>query len=111
VLLASPADDVQLRVRSLRPVDETLQRRALERGQVLAGEEAHEIGRGEDGLAVDFLQWIPCFEEGSRRTRQLVRRAGSGSRGAVRVACKCGLRYDHRRCDRALDSTRRWSDG
>jgi hypothetical protein len=72
MLLAAAADDVQLRVVQVRPLDQPGQRRALERRQVLAGEIADKIGSGEDGLAVNELQWwfLPCAE-GSVSPRQL----------------------------------------
>ena len=42
----------------MRTLDQpAMQDRPLERGQVLAGQVAHEIGRREDRLAVDQLQW------------------------------------------------------
>ena len=55
MLEAAAPDHVELAVLASRPVDKVLQRRPLERGEVLAGEIANEIGRGEDGLAVDQL--------------------------------------------------------
>ena len=61
MLEAAAADDVELAVLTDRPVDEAGQRRPLERGEVLAGEIANEIGRGEDGLAVDQLHRCTFF--------------------------------------------------
>src|SRR5918992_429600 len=74
VLEPPAADDVELWIAPLRAVDEPGQRRALERGEVLAGQVADEIGRGEDGLAVDQLhrfRWspscvsLPCARDSS----------------------------------------------
>ena len=55
MLEAALLDDVQLRVVSDRALDEARQAGQLERREVLAGEEADEVGGREDGLAVDQL--------------------------------------------------------
>ena len=55
VVKSSTADDLKLRIGSARAHHEAMQRRALKCSQVLAGEEAHQIGRRVDGGAVDQL--------------------------------------------------------
>ena len=55
MLESALTDDVELTVLAHRLRHEAGQRRPLERGEVLAGQVADEIGRGEDGLAVDQL--------------------------------------------------------
>jgi len=51
--------DVQLRVLAHRPLHQARRGRELERGQMLAGEEADEIRGREDGLAADDLHEAP----------------------------------------------------
>ena len=58
VLEAALADDVELRVVAHRPLDEAGQRRALELGQVLAGEVGDEVRGGVDGPPVDRLHGL-----------------------------------------------------
>jgi hypothetical protein len=55
VLLAPTADDIELGIRSIRTLDQAAQGSGFERRQVLTGEVADQIGRGEDGRAVDQL--------------------------------------------------------
>ena len=55
MLEAAPADDVELGVVAHRALDQPGQRRALELGQVLAGEVADEVRGRVDGLAVDAI--------------------------------------------------------
>ena len=62
LLVLEPAilHHLQLRVFSYRPLDEPRRGRELERGEMLAGEEADEVGGREDGLSVDQLHEEPC---------------------------------------------------
>ncbi len=55
VLDAAPADDVELAIVAVRPLYEARERRALEGGEMLAGQVAHEIRGGKDGRAVNEL--------------------------------------------------------
>ncbi len=56
VLEASLADDVELAILAVRTIDQPGQRRALECGEMLAGQVSHQIGRRKDRLAIDQLQ-------------------------------------------------------
>jgi hypothetical protein len=58
VLLATPREHVDLRIVADRPLDESRDGRTLESREVLAGQEADEVGGAEDGLAVDELQLV-----------------------------------------------------
>ena len=60
MLESAPADDVELAILAHRLRHETRQRRPLERGEVLAGQVADEVGCREDGLAVDQLHRCVC---------------------------------------------------
>ena len=55
VLLAAPAQDVQLRIGHMRALREARQNGPFERGQVLALEIADQVGRRVDGRSVDQL--------------------------------------------------------
>lgn len=55
VLEAAAVENVEDRVVEARALDQAVQGSALERGQVLAGEEGDEVGGGEDRGAVDAL--------------------------------------------------------
>jgi hypothetical protein len=55
------ADHVELRIRPVGPLRQPRQRRALELGEVLAGQIADEVRSREDRLAVDELQWVPSL--------------------------------------------------
>ena len=69
MLEAALPDDVELAVLAHRAFHEARQRCALQSGQVLTGQVADEIGRGEDGLAVDQLHAMrssPWAQKGSR---------------------------------------------
>ena len=55
VLESTLADDVELAIVAMRPLDEPGNGRSLERREVFAGEVTDEVGRGEDGRPVDEL--------------------------------------------------------
>ena len=75
LLVLDPAagDHVQLGVLAVGALDEAGERGALEVRQVFAGEEAHQVGRGDDRLSVDQVHATSCPRRGSGRGRRPVR--------------------------------------
>ena len=60
VLDPSLLDQIELRIGPDRPMDELAAPASSSACQVLAGEEPDEVGRREDGVAVDQLHWSPA---------------------------------------------------
>ncbi len=84
MLKAALANDIQLRVDADWSIDQVVQRRTLELGQVLARQVADEVGGGEDGLAVDRLHRIVKRMPESRDSSRVATPIGSGgSTGGV----------------------------
>ena len=91
VLEPAPRDDVDLRVVANRPLHEAGQRRPLEVGEVLAGEEPDQVGGAADHLPVDQLHGhrrcftVPPYLKGRVSLRVTGRpgraRVGSRQRG------------------------------
>src|SRR5205807_5239780 len=64
MLTAAAAEDLELGVVTDRRLEETLRDRAVELGQVLAGEEAGEIGGAEDEGPIDEVHGCSMGEPG-----------------------------------------------
>src|SRR4029450_2964755 len=87
---AALPDDLELAVVPVRTLEDAEEDPALERREVLAGEVADEIGRGEDGRAVDELH---RSAHDGRRPRQLARRKRHGALDGAGAGVASGTRW------------------